>query len=192
MNKQVTVNSELCLQDWFLGKSNVLWLQPDALYKAFAMVDKDEAGLQKVTSLPGGIDGAIFIWDGAFFSQSNIGENRQLFLWQALEAFAQELGERLLVIQAPMQMTVTALMMQSMTVHTHRSVLTEPLFQMVQSLQQLPFYPAQVKWVKSEHWIDYPKALPAGFFKFWKTAEKQLFPSADASPSTSQKQRPHK
>lgn len=156
-------------QDWLQGRAHLIWLQPDALCHGF------ECSEQGTVNLPAGIEGALFIWDTAFFQQSRIGQNRQMFLWQALESISENLGENLLVIQAPMQTVLSTLLMQPLVLHTQRSPLNDPLFQMVRSMQQSPLYPAQLVWAKAENWIDYPKPLPVGFFKFWKVAEKQLF-----------------
>ena len=176
------------LQSWLENKTNLVWLQPDALC---AELDKSSEHSAFIC-LPAGCDGAVFIWDPEFLMQSHIGDNRQMFLWQALESLSENLGEDLLVIQAPMQTAVMTLMMQPLTLHSYRSPLSEPLFQMVQGLQQTPIYSAQVKWTKVKNWIDYPKPLPNGFFKFWKVAEQQLFPKNGELSNPKREYRPHK
>lgn len=188
------------LQSWLNNKTNIVWLQPDALIKGFEVSCYADAKISlpkcaqapEWAQAPAGCHGAVFIWDMEFFEQSLIGQNRQIFLWQALESLSEDLGENLLVIQAPMQTALMALMMQSVTLHTHRSPLTEPLFQMVQGLQQSPVYPARIKWSKPENWIDYSKPLPNGFFKFWKVAEQQLFPKNGDLSNPKREHRPHK
>lgn len=163
----------MTFEKWLVDKSNLIWLQPDALLKELSQE------LSPQITLPDGQQGAVFIWDEGFFAEVGIGKNRQAFLWQALQSIAQNLAERFLLIQAPHKEALSVLLNQSLVLRTWRSPLTEPLFHMSQALLAVPVFQGTIVWQNTQNWIDYPQKLPNGFFKFWKHAEKQIFSSSE-------------
>jgi len=129
-----------------------LWLHANDLNSAHEIV-KENA-----------FDSILFVWDEAHFASQYYSKQRLYFIWECLQDFK---GLPMVVIKGE-----TDLVLKKLYKESPETVIFTPENANM-NFSRWPF----VKSLSKQQLITFDKKLPFSFFKFWKTAESQLFVS---------------
>jgi hypothetical protein len=136
----------------------VFWLQPYCL----SLNSLDE--LRTLSDLP-----QIFIWDQERFENLGIGEKRQAFIYQVLQAF-----EDVTVLEGSTLEVLRMLRKQPVDCLDFRK---SKLFSVWPQNGQLGVeLPEEfgIEWIVTPEMIAFDQPIPFGYFKYWKQAQAQL------------------